>query len=169
MDGTVGVSLHDGEDLERLAQQGELLGMDGQLAGLRDERKPLDTHYVTDVEEFLEYSVAHGLVLAGADLIALDVHLHASGLILDLHERGGAHDAARHDASCDADILKVFLLRVVLVLDALRGLVDREQRCRIRLDAQLSQFDEGLPPQHFLLTVFDIAHNYMMIIQSPQK
>ena len=164
MDRTVGISLDDRKDLQRLAEHGEFLGMDRQLAGLGDEGETLDTDDVTDVQQFLEYGVVHRLVFARADLVTLDIDLDASALVLELHERSRTHDAARHDASGDADILEVPFLRLVAVEDLRGGRVDRIKRCRIRFDAQFPELVHGFPSLNLLLTELLNSHNCLLTL-----
>ena len=78
--------LDDRQHPERFAKQGELFGVDAQLAGLGDEGEALDADDVADVKEFLPDGVVHRLVLSRTDFVALDVNLDAAGLILELAE-----------------------------------------------------------------------------------
>ena len=128
--------LHDRENLQGLAQDGEFLGMDAELAGLGDEGESLDADDVTDVKEFLPDSVVHCLVLARADLVPLDVDLDSPCRVLYLAEGGRAHDSAGHQAARYADLLEVAFLRIESRLDLLGGRVDRIEWSRIRIDAQ---------------------------------
>ena len=155
MDGAVGVGLDDGEDAEGLGKDREFLRVDGELARLGDEGEALDAHDVADVQEFLEDGVVHRLVLAGADFVALDIHLDASGRVLQLHEGGGAHDAAGHDASGDADVAEVAFFGAVSFRDFDGGGIDGIQGCRIGVDAQFAQFREGFPASPFLFVEVD--------------
>ena len=61
--GAVGIRLHDGKNTQGLAQHGEFLGVNGQLARLGEEGKALDTHEVSDVQELFEHGVIQGFVL----------------------------------------------------------------------------------------------------------
>ena len=72
------------EHSQGLGEDGKALGVDGKLTGLGDEGVALDAHEVADVEEFLEDGVVHGLVLAGADLVALDIDLNPAFGVLQL-------------------------------------------------------------------------------------
>ena len=130
--------LHDGKHAQRLAEQGKFLGMDAELAGLGDEGVALDSHHVTDVEEFLPHGVVHGLVLARADFVALDVNLDAAGLVLEFSERRCAHYATAHDTPRDAHVREVALLGIIILSYVFGGLVYRIKCCRIRIDAKFT-------------------------------
>ena len=159
MDGTVGIGLDDGEDAEGFGQDSEFLRVDGQLARLGDEGEALDTHDVADVQQFLEYGVVQGFVLAGADLVPLDIDLDASRVVLQFHEGSRAHDAAGHDAAGDADVGEVALLGLEARRDLRRGGVDGVERGRIWIDAQFAEFREGFPASALLFVEVDgICH-----------
>ena len=111
MHGAVGIRLHDGQHAEGLAQHGEFLGVDGQLARLGEEGKALDSHEVADIQQLLEHRIVERLVLAGANLVTLHIDLDTAFAVLQLHERGRPHDAAAHDAPGNAHILEVPFLR----------------------------------------------------------
>ena len=151
--------LDDGKHLERFAEHGQFLGMDGQLAGLGNEGKTLDAHDVADVEEFLEYGIVHRLVFAGTDFVAFDIDLDTAALVLEFHEGSGAHDAAGHDAARDADVVEIAFFRVKTRQDILCGGIDGVQGCRIRLDAQFPELVHGVAPLEFLLAELNIRHN----------
>ena len=72
------------------------------------EGESLHADEVADVEQFLENRVVERRIAFGADVVAADVDLNAARVVLQLEERGAAHDAARHDAAGDADVLKFF-------------------------------------------------------------
>ena len=130
------VRLDDRKDPQGLAEHGEFLGVDTQLAGLGNEGESLDTDYVADVEELLPDGIVHRLVLSRAYLIPLDVDLDPARGILELSERSRTHDPAGHQPSGYAHFLEIALLRIISFLDALCGGIDRIKRCRIRIDAQ---------------------------------
>ena len=88
--------LDDRENLEGLAQEGQLLGVYAELACLGDEGEALDADDVTDVEKLLPDGVVHGLVFARANLVALDIDLDSPRAVLQLAEGGGSHYAAAH-------------------------------------------------------------------------
>ena len=104
------------EHPQGLGEDGQALGVYGELAGLGDEGVALDAHEVADVEELLEDGVVHGLVLAGADLVALDIDLNPAFGVLQLDERGGAHDAAAHHPAGYGYLREGALLRIVFLL-----------------------------------------------------
>ena len=86
-----------GQRTQRLAEQAELLHLDGQLVGLGAERAAADAGEVADVHQLEEGE----RVLA--DDVALDVGLDAVGAILEVEEGGLAEIAHRDDAPGDAD------------------------------------------------------------------
>ena len=160
VDGAVGVGLDDREDTQGLRQDGQFLCMDGELAGLGEEGETLDANDVADVQELLEDGVVQRLVLAGADLVPLDIDLDAAGMVLQLHEGGGAHDAPGHDAAGDADILEVALFGVEARGDLRRRRIDRVERCRIGVDTEFPEPGEGFPPSELLLiALIHVCHN----------
>lgn len=56
----------------------------------------------------LEHRVVKRRISFGTDVVAPDIDLDAARVVLQFEEGGAAHDAARHDASGDADALKLF-------------------------------------------------------------
>lgn len=82
-----------GKRLERLGQEPDECGVEGELAGLGPERGAADADDVADIEGFerIERIVAHR-ILAYVDL-------HPALPVLDLDERGLAEGAARDDAA----------------------------------------------------------------------
>ena len=60
--------------------------MDAQLAGLGDEGIALDSNHISYIEQFLPHCIIHGLVLTGADFVALYVNLDAAALVLQFGE-----------------------------------------------------------------------------------
>ena len=75
--------------------------------------------------------------------------------VLQLEERGAAHDAARHDAARDADILEILLLVVEVVGDFARGCRHFVTGGGVGFDAQVAQRRERLPAKLFLFAEFD--------------
>ncbi len=150
VDGTVGIGLDDGEHPQRLGQHAQRAGMHRQLAGLGDEGEAGDADDVADIQQFLEDGVVERLVLSGADVVPLDIDLDAAGVVLQFDERGGAHDAAAHDAAREADVLEVVLFRIVAGGDLRRGGADRVERGRIGVDAEFTELGEGLATPSFL-------------------
>ena len=146
-----------GEHLERLAQQGELLGVYAELAGLGDEGEALDSDYVSDVEKLLPHRVVHGLVVAGADFVALHVDLNASALVLELAEGRGSHYAAAHEPSGYAHLLEIALLGVVSGLYLSRTGVDRVFGRGVGFYSEFAEPGQRLPAQKFLFAVFHIC------------
>ncbi len=151
--------LHDRKNAERLAQEGEFLGVDGELARLGDEGETLDSDYVADVEEFLEDGVVHCFVLARADIVTLNVYLDPAFGVLKFEERRRAHNAPGHHPSRYANVLKITFLRIVSFGDALCGRVDRIEWRRIWFDSQFSEFPKRFSAKLFLLASFYICHD----------
>lgn len=127
--------LDDRQRAQRFAQNRQFLDMDRDFAHLRAEGKAFHSDEVTDVQEALEDGVIHGLVLVGANLVALDIQLDTAFRILQFAERGGTHDAAAHDTACHGDFLELFEVVVVkLVQDFGSGHTYRKGSLRIRID-----------------------------------
>ena len=84
------------EWFEALGENREALRMDRDFACLGAEHETLDADEVAEVEEFLEYHVIEVGIVGWAYLVAGYVDLDASFGILELDERGLAHDAAAH-------------------------------------------------------------------------
>ncbi len=73
--------------------------MDGDFACLGAEHEALDAYEVAEVEEFFEHHVIEVGIVGWAYFVARYVDLYASFGILELDERGLAHDAAAHHTS----------------------------------------------------------------------
>ena len=157
--GTVGIRLHDGQHAQGLAQDGEFLGVDGELAGLGVEGKALDTHDITDVQQLLEHSVVQGLVFSGANLVPFHIHLDTAFAVLQFHKGSGAHDAAAHDPAGDADILEIVFLFLIAGGNGRSAGIHGIQRCGVGVDAQLAQLAKGFPPSELLLVQLIICHS----------
>ena len=108
-----------------LGQESELLGVDGDLAGLGLEDKALDADDVADVHSL------EALVGFLADLVAGDVDLDAAVSVLDVAEGGLAHDALEHHAACDGDVLVLELVEVLFDLLTVVGLVIFDDQERV--------------------------------------
>ena len=104
-----------GQGLERLAQQHDLLGMDGDLAGLGLEHISLNTHDVTDIELF------EILILFLAYEITGNIALDRALQILHVAEGSLAHNALGHKPSGDGDGLALQLGKAVLYFGAVVG------------------------------------------------
>ena len=105
---------HYRQRLEALREERQLLGVDGDLAGLCLEDETAYADDVANVEQLLEDHVVKVLVVLGADVVTGDVDLYAALAVLQLHEARLAHDAAAHHASGDDDLcLLVFLERLL--------------------------------------------------------
>ncbi len=100
-----------------LGQQGQFFGMDGNLAGLGLENKALDADDIADIH------LLETLVGILTDLVACDIDLDAAVPVLDVAERGLAHDALEHHAAGDGDILALKFFEIVFDLGSVVGLV----------------------------------------------
>ena len=149
--------LDDGQGAQALAEDGEALHMDGGLAHLGDEDVAGDADDVADVEQAFEDGVVEGLVVAGAYLVALDVELYAAGVVLQLDEAGGAHDAAAHDAAGEADILEESIVLREAGQDVGGFGVDLIEGGGIGVDAECTELGEGIAAYLFLFGQF--CHN----------
>ena len=147
--------LDDGQRADRLRQHGELTAVHRQFAGVGMEGESLHADEVADVEQFLENRVVERRIAFGADVVAADVDLNAARVVLQLEERGAAHDAARHDAAGDADILEILLRVVVVIGDFARRGRHFVTGGGVGFDAQIAQRRERLPAKLFLFAEFD--------------
>ena len=100
-----------------LRQQGQLFGVDGDLAGLGLENKALDADDIADIH------LLETFVRLLTDLISGYIHLNAAVSVLDIAERGLAHDALEHHAAGDGDILALELLEIISDLGSVVSLV----------------------------------------------
>ena len=100
-----------------LGQKSEFFGVDGDLAGLGLEDKALDADDVADVHLF------KSLVGILTDLVAGNIDLDAAVSVLDIAERGLAHDALEHHAAGDGDILALELVEIISDLGSVVSLV----------------------------------------------
>ena len=139
---------------QRLAQESELLGVNAQLAGLGYECKPFDADDVANVQELLPHGVVHGLVFTGADLVAFDVDLNASALVLQFAERRCAHDAAAHKPSRYAHFVEIAFFGVVTGGDFSCVGVDRIFCCRIGIYAQFPELRQRFAANLLLFAKF---------------
>ena len=145
---SVCVHLHDGHGLQRLGEQGQLFDHDGLLPHLGAEHLATDPDDVSYVEQFLEHLVVHDLVLARAKLVTIDVDLHPAGGVLELGERGLAHDPSAHDPAREDHLLPDEGIKVTQHLAHGRS---GPELCRgIGVDAQLPQALQRLAPHDFL-------------------
>ena len=133
--------------------------MDGGLTHLGDKDIARHSDDVANVEQTFEDGIVEGLILTGAYLVALDIELDAAVGVLQLHEGGGTHDAAAHDAAGDADVLEegvVFgeLFQYLVAFD-----VHLIEGCGIRVDTQILQLCQRIAAYLFLLSKF--CHNIL--------
>ena len=149
--------LDHGQRADRLREHRELAAVHRQLARIGMEREAFDADEVADVEQFLEHRVIQRGIAFGADVVAADVDLNAARMVLQFEERSAAHDAARHDAACDADVPVVALGLVEVFGDLPRRGRHFVTGGGVGVDAQLAQGCERLSPELFLFTEFD-AH-----------
>ena len=158
VDCAVSVGLDYRKHAQALAENGESLGVDGELAGLGDESITGNADYVTYVQQFLENGVVHGFVLVRADLVSLDIDLDAAFGVLKLHERSCTHDAAAHDAACYHNVVEIAFFCVITSFDGSAGSIDRILCGRIRLDAKFPEFQKGVASVLLLLVECYILH-----------
>ena len=114
------------------------------------EGESLHADEVADVEQFLENRVVERRIAFGADVVAADVDLNAARVVLQLEERGAAHDAAG-----DADVLEILLRVVVVIGDFARRGRHFVTGGGVGFDAQVAQRRERLPAKLFLFAEFD--------------
>ena len=113
--------LYDGQGPQRFGEQGQLLAVYRQFAGIGAECETLDSDDVADVEQFLEHRVVKRRISFGTDVVAPDIDLDAARVSCS-SKKEALHDAARHDASGDADALEIILRRIEILGDfACRG------------------------------------------------
>ena len=101
--------------------------MNANLAGLRAEHIALDADEVAQVEQLLEDGVVESRVLAVGKCVARHIDLYSSLRVLQFCESRLAHDALRHDASCDADVAAVLGRGSLVDVFALFVLADDRQ------------------------------------------
>ena len=101
--GSVRVLFHGRKRAQRLAQHLEARGVHTDFSGLRGEHVAVECHKVSEVQMLLEHVVVKCLVVAGADLVAVDVHLNAARAVLDAGKRSLAHDAFGHESAGHTD------------------------------------------------------------------
>ena len=104
--------------LEALGQQGNLLCMNGDLAGLCPEYISLNAHDIADVHPL------KGLICILSQLIPGHVQLDIPLKILQISEGCLTHDTLGHETSCDGDVHPLCLrdLRRCFALCRLRPL-----------------------------------------------
>ena len=94
--------LDDRQRTDTLGEHGQALGMHADLTHLGAEHKALNADKVADVQQFLEHGVVHLLFgrcrlfafgYRGLYIIAADIDLNTSFRVLQLDERGFAHDS----------------------------------------------------------------------------
>ena len=142
--------LDDGQGAQALAEHGEALHMDGGLTHLGNKHIARYADNVADVEQALEDGIVEGLVLPGAYLVALDVELDATRVVLQLDKGGGAHDAAAHDAAGEADVLEERVVLGVALKDVGGGGVDLVEGGGIGVDAEGFELGERISSDLFL-------------------
>lgn len=151
-----------GQRTDRLRQHREFTAVYRQFACIGAECKAFDADEIADVEQFLEYRVVERRIAFGTDVIAADVDLDAARMVLQLEKRRAAHDATRHDTSCNADILVFIRLRVEMFSDFAGGGRHLVSGCGIGFDAQFAQRLQRLAPQLFLFAEF--GDHYVVIL-----
>ena len=149
---------HNREHPQGLAQERKFPGVDGELACLGDEGISLDSYDVADVEELLEDSVVHCLVLARTNLVTFHIHLNPACLVLQFDERRRAHNPAGHYSSGNADIGKIAFFGIIALLYLPCRRIDRIERSRIRLDSEFAKFPQRIAALLFLFVEFLCNH-----------
>ena len=149
-EGVVHIALLIGLDgrqrTNRLAQNGELLHEHTRFTGLRGERRALDPHNITAVQQLLEHRVVGGLVLARTEFIAVEVDLDFAGGVLQLGKGGLAHDAAGKDAAGKADLDVLFEVRCQGSGVRVHGIGRR----RVGVNAELAELLKAVQADAFL-------------------
>ena len=74
--------LHDGQRLKTFAQHRKFAGMNRYLARLRAKYKSAHADKVANIEQPFKHRVIKFLILAGANIIACDVHLNTPFRVL---------------------------------------------------------------------------------------
>ena len=106
------VGFHGGKGSDGLAQHREGGHLHRRLADLRFEGFSFNADEVAAVEELFEDVVVHGLVVSGAQFVAVQVDLQRAFVVLQFREGGFAHDSSRHEAASEFDLhafFKMFL------------------------------------------------------------
>ena len=109
--------LNDGQRLDAFCQNGQFLGVDGNLASLCAEHEALDADEISQVKQFLENRVVEFLVFRGADVVARHVNLDAAARVEQFCKAGLAHDASAHHTAGDAHFTRSFCVIVKVFFD----------------------------------------------------
>ena len=128
--------------------------MNRGLAHLGDKDVTGHTDNVADVEQTFKNGVVEGLVLTGANLVALNIQLDTPVGVLQLYKRRGTHDAAAHDAASYADVLKQRVVLRIFLENLARLGVHLVQGGGIGINAQILQFVQRIPADLFLFGQF---------------
>ena len=131
------VGFHGGKGSDGLAQHREGGHLHRGLADLCLEGFSFDADEVAAVEELFEDVVVHGLVLARAQFVAVQVDLQRAFVVLQFRERGLAHDSSGHEAASEFDLhafLEMFLEgRTVMRHRKSRGGIGVDASCTERV------------------------------------
>lgn len=140
--------------------------MHRDFPGLGAEHESLHPDEIADVEQLLEDSVVKLLVLARTDFVAVDVDLDSAIGVLQLHERGFAHDAATHHTAGNHYLgrlperipVRVGLRVTEIGLDFVSMGIDRELRCGIWVNPHGTHLVERPTAYNLLLAQFENIH-----------
>src|SRR3712207_1923670 len=88
--------LNDGQGLEALAKNGQLLGVHADFARLGLEDETLNADDVTDVEQLLENLIVEVFIFARTDVIARNIDLNSAFAILKFRKAGLSHHTTAH-------------------------------------------------------------------------
>ena len=129
------------------------------LAHLRTENEAFYTDEIADIEQFLENDVVH-LLLHGGRLLTLgngclnivtgDIDLNTALGVLNLDERGLAHDALGHQSSCNPHFFAVPLIKMRFDVRGVPGYFILGSR--VGINPHVSHRLQALPPYLFLFT-----------------
>ena len=123
--------------------------MYGDLACLCPKHKTFHTDEVTDVEQSLEHLIIQVLVLAWTNVVACDIHLHASFRVLKLNEARLSHHSTTHHTASDAH-LPWLVVVLEVCLDVSREGIRWILCCWVWVDSHLAQLLQTLSSAYFL-------------------
>src|SRR5678815_2486697 len=125
--------------------------MNRGFTGLRYKYISLHPDEITKVKQMFENGIIQSLILSGADLITIDVHLDPPCTVLDFSKRSFTHDTAGHIPAGYTYILEILFFRIKFFYNSRCISIDRVQFRWIRVDAQVNDFLQVLSPYYLLL------------------